>query len=255
MAKTKEESTRLWMKYQKTKDDQSRNQLIEDYLPLVRYTAERLCAKLPHNVDPDDLKSAGIFGLMDAINRYDLERGVKFETFCIMRIRGAMLDELRALDWVPRLVRSRAHKLERAHTELESKLRRTPSDVEVAEKLEMSLKEYDELLREVSAASVLPATRRWTDRVENPMDQVEVVEDRRTPNPELEAQKKELVDFITRNLSRKERLVLLLYYFEELTMKEIGLTLELSESRVCQIHAKVMTRLKLQMGKVRSELV
>ncbi len=255
MARSKEEATKLWVKYKKSGEENLRNQLIEDYLPLVRYTAERLCAKLPHNVDPDDLKSAGIFGLMDAINRFDVERGVKFETYCVMRIRGAMLDELRSMDWVPRLVRSRVHKLERVYSELESRLRRTPTDLEVAEEMDLSLKEYDDLLREVSAASVLPQARRFGERQENPMDQVEVLEDRRTPDPALEAQKKELVDYVTKNLTRKERLVLLLYYFEELTMKEIGLTLDLSESRVCQIHAKVMARLKSQLSKNRSDLV
>ncbi len=255
MARSKEEATKLWVRYKKSGDEGLRNQLMEDYLPLVRYTAERLCAKLPHNVDPEDLKSAGIFGLVDAIGRFDVERGVKFETYCVMRIRGAMLDELRAMDWVPRLVRSRVHKLEKAYNDLESKLKRSPTDLEVAEELDLSLKEYDELLREVSAASVLPQTRRWVDRQDSLMDQVEVLEDRRTPDPAAEAQKKELVEYVTKNLSRKERLVLLLYYFEELTMKEIGLTLDLSESRVCQIHAKVMARLKAQLVKNRSDLV
>src|SRR5688572_25699016 len=175
-----EDIAEVWVRYKQDPTNKMlRNRLVEQYLPLVKYNGERIWSRLPEGVDLDDLISAGVFGLMDAINAFDMSRGVKFETYCVPRIRGAMLDELRTMDWVPRLVRSKASRLNEAIKFLEARLGRTPS--------------------------------------------------------------------------RNERLVIILYYYEELTMKEIGATLDLSESRVSQMHSAIVQRLQNQLGMRRPE--
>lgn len=256
LAETKDETTQLWEQFKSSQDERLRNKLIERYLPLVRYVAERLMAKLPQNVDLEDLQSAGVFGLVEAIGRFDLSRGVKFETYCTNRIRGAILDELRSMDWVPRLVRARSHQVEKAYAKLEVELGRKPSDVELARAMGKTVEELDELLNEVNTVSVIPMGRKDLDKDDAQTgERLEVSEDKKEPDPVTEIQKRELIEYITKGLSKKERLILILYYYEELTMKEIGATLDLSESRVCQIHSKLMTRLKAQLGKRRSELL
>ncbi len=256
LAETKDETTQLWEQFKSSRDEKLRNKLIERYLPLVRYVAERLMAKLPQNVDLDDLQSAGIFGLVEAIGRFDLSRGVKFETYCTNRIRGAILDELRSMDWVPRLVRARSHLVEKAYAKLEVELGRRPSDVELAKAMGKTVEELDELLNEVNTVSVIPMGRKDLDKDDGQTgERLEVSEDKKEPDPVTEIQKRELIEYITKGLSKKERLILILYYYEELTMKEIGATLDLSESRVCQIHSKLMTRLKAQLSKRRHELL
>jgi len=244
-----DEPVDLWREYKATKSDAARNKLIETYLPVVRYTAERVAAKLPQNVEVDDLMSAGIFGLMDAIDGFDLERGVKFKTFCSQRVRGAMLDELRACDWVPRLVRTKASHLEHATRALEAELRRPPTDIELAERLGLSLAELDELAREASATSIVSFSEKWQDQDEqHAFHAVDLLEDRRVESPIDELQRKDVMEIVTKELSLKERLIVLLYYFEELTMREIGLVLDLSESRVCQLHTRIMARLEAKLG-------
>jgi len=253
---SKDEVAALWTRFTQTHDPAVKNALIEHYLPIVRYVAERLMAKLPQNVEVDDLSSAGIFGLMDAIERFEPQRNIKFETYCTNRIRGAILDELRNLDWVPRLVRAQAHRLERSNNHLQTTLGRNPTEAEVAQNLGVSINELDEIRRETHAAAALSVSKRWTDTDDQTgLQTVEIVEDRRDIDPSRDIQRKELVDLITRGLSRKERLILLLYYYEELTMKEIGATLDLSESRVCQIHTKIIGRLKSELKRRRSELL
>lgn len=257
LAETKDETQKLWEEFKGSQNDERlRNRLIERYLPLVRYVAERLMAKLPQNVDLEDLQSAGVFGLVEAIGRFDLSRGVKFETYCTNRIRGAILDELRSMDWVPRLVRARSHQVEKAYAKLEVELGRKPSDVELAKALGKTVEELDELLNEVNTVSVIPMGRKDLDKDDGQTgERLEVSEDKKEPDPVTEIQKRELIEYITKGLSKKERLILILYYYEELTMKEIGATLDLSESRVCQIHSKLMTRLKAQLSKRRHELL
>jgi RNA polymerase sigma factor for flagellar operon FliA len=239
----------LWREYKKTKSEWSRNKLIETYLPIVKYTAERVAAKLPQNVDVDDLMSAGIFGLMDAIDGFDLDRGVKFKTFCSQRVRGAMLDELRACDWVPRLVRTKATQLEQTTRALEAELSRPPTDIELAERLHMSLGELDELVKEASATSIVSFSEKWQEQDDqHAFHAVDLLEDRRAESPVDELQRKDVMQMVTQELSLKERLIVLLYYFEELTMREIGLVLDLSESRVCQLHTRILARLKGKLG-------
>jgi RNA polymerase sigma factor for flagellar operon FliA len=245
----------LWKRLKRGKDEAARNQLMEHYLPVVKYSAERLHNKLPGEVDVDDLISAGIFGLMDAIKAFDPGRGVKFETYCAPRIRGAILDELRAMDWVPRLVRSRAHKLNEATQNLEARLGRKPNEGELAKELRLSLREFRKLQRDAQAIGLVSLNRKWfeTDSHKD-VREIDVLEDRKSDDPFLAAQRKDIKELITRGLSRAERLIIILYYFEEMTMKEIGETLDLSESRVSQMHSAILDRLKNQLERRQKEL-
>jgi len=234
----------LWIEYKKTGDQLLRNQLMEHYLPLVRYTADRISAKLPNEVDVDDLVSAGVFGLVDAIQAFDLERGVKFETYCSPRIRGAILDELRTMDWVPRLVRSRAHKLENVTKILRTELGRLPTDDEIAAKLNMNRSEVDKLMRDATAVSLISLSRKYyDDDSSRELQEIDILEDRHIDDPYETLQKRDLYELMLHGLTRIERIILVLYYYEEMTMKEIGATLDLSESRVSQMHSSMMGRL------------
>ncbi len=246
---------RWWKQFAKGRKDEVRNRLIEHYLHLVRYTAERLYAKLPEEVELDDLISAGTFGLVDAINAFDLSRGVKFETYCAQRIRGAILDELRSMDWVPRLVRSRAHKLERARSQLEMELGRKPTEKELAKRMRMSLSEFRKLQRDARAVGLIRLSRKWFETDSNrDVREIDMLEDKRSEDPFEHFQRKDIKDWVTRGLSRAERLIIILYYFEGMTMKEIGETLALSESRVSQMHSAILERLKQHLGRNRRSL-
>jgi RNA polymerase sigma factor FliA len=253
----KQDPLELWKSYKAKPTDALRNRLIEHYMPLVRYTAERLFAKLPQNVELDDLVSAGVFGLIDAIEGFDLARGVKFETYCTTRVRGAILDELRAFDWVPRLVRTKAHKLEGALRKLEIELGRDPTDKELAGILELSLPELDAMMKEASAVSIVSLSEKWPNEEDDArtLRKIDILEDKRQTKPIEYAQRKDFLQRVVSSLARKEREILLLYYFEDLTMREIGLTLDLSESRVCQLHTRIMDRLREQLGKVKQDLL
>jgi RNA polymerase sigma factor for flagellar operon FliA len=243
-----------WRSFKASSDETLRNQLMEHYLYLVRYNAERIGAKLPDEVDVDDLMSAGIFGLVDAIDAFELERGVKFETYCAPRIRGAILDELRNMDWVPRLVRHRAHQLDHATRALEVELGRLPSDDEIARRLKMTPAQFKKLLRDASAAAVVSLSRKLDDGDTNrDVHEIDVLPDERGIDPVLEAQKKDLRDLVTRGLSREERLIIVLYYYEEMTMKQIGDTLDLSESRVSQMHSAIIDSLREKLQSRRRE--
>jgi RNA polymerase sigma factor for flagellar operon FliA len=246
----------VWNEFKQTGARPLRNLLMENYIPIVRYNAERIGAKLPDEIDSDDLVSAGMFGLIDAIEAFDLTRGVKFETYCAPRIRGAILDELRSMDWVPRLVRSRAHKLQRVSQELESILGRSPGETEIAEYLNLPRNEYEKLARDANAVAQVSLSRKYSETDSNKeVCEIDVIEDKRGRNPISEMQKKDLKDLITRGLTRAERLILILYYYEEMTMKEIGATLDLSESRVSQMHSAILARLKEQLELRRKELI
>ena len=235
----------VWIEYKSGETEFMRNQIVEHYLPLVKYIADRVHSKLPSEVDVDDLISAGIFGLMDAIDAFDLERGIKFQTYCAPRIRGAILDGLRAMDWVPRLVRSRTNKVSGARTSLEKRLGRKPTHNEIAEEMQISMEEYEKIRRDSSTVGVTSLDRKFfeTDSSRE-MREIDVLIDRTQENPMSVAQRKDLKELISKGLSRAERLIIILYYFEEMTMKEIGMTLDLSESRVSQMHASVLARLR-----------
>ncbi len=246
--RSKGDTLELWHAYRASGDRELRNRLMEIYVPLVKYNADRIAAKLPDEVDVNDLVSAGVFGLVDAIEAFDLTRGVKFETYCAPRIRGAILDELRSMDWVPRLVRSRAHKLEKATRGLEAELGRAPTEAELADRLQISKDELTRLVRDATAIAQVSLSRKHYETDSNrDVCEIDVLEDKRGKNPLNEVQKRDLKEMITRGLTRAERLILILYYYEEMTMKEIGATLDLSESRVSQMHSAILNRLKTQL--------
>ncbi len=255
LAPEKTDIQQVWRAYKKNQDNKRlRNRLIEEYLPLVRYNAERIWQRLPEGVELDDLISAGVFGLMDAIDAFDLSRGVKFETYCVPRIRGAMLDELRTMDWVPRLVRSKASKLQEATKTLEARLGRHPTENELAEQLGMSLPELEKMLIEANAVNLISLNKKWyeTDSYKD-VREIDILEDKKGEDPTRRIQKNDLMRLVTRGLNRNERLIIILYYYEELTMKEIGATLDLSESRVSQMHSSIVQRLQGQLGRRRPE--
>jgi RNA polymerase sigma factor for flagellar operon FliA len=238
----------VWEQFHETHDDYYRNLLMERYRDIVRYAAERLHAKLPDKVELDDLISAGVFGLMDAIDAFDPERGVKFETYCSARIKGSILDELRSMDWVPRLVRARAHRLSKATHSLETYLGRKPTEEEVADELGLDMVEFTRLQRDATAASQVSLNTKYTDNDgEKDVREIDIIKDERSEDPVIEAQKRDLKNLLTKGLTRAERLIIVLYYYEEMTMKEIGATLDLSESRVSQMHSSIIDRLKAQM--------
>ena len=243
-----EELVTVWKTYKKTRDDNLRNILIEHHMPLVRMIAERV---LQTSIELDDLTSAGTFGLMDAINGFDLSRGIKFKTYCTTRIRGSILDELRSQDWVPRLVRLKAHKLERATRLLEGQLGRLPNQAELAKELGLTMEELQDHQNEASARTIFSLSEKWDDGDDDKeMEKIEILADKKCENPVETIQSRDALDTITRNLTKKERLIILMYYYEGLTMREIGEIMELTESRVCQIHSNVMARLKAQLDRV-----
>ena len=252
--RSKEEMAKLWTEYRRTREVALKNQLSEEYLPIVRYVAERMIERLPHNVQVEDLISVGVFGLFEAIKKYEPERGVKFETYCVGRIRGSMLDELRSMDWVPRLTRARANKLEGAYAKLERELGRAPTDAEVAKEMGVSLEGLDELHREVSGASVLSLQHRTLGKDEDTAG-VDVMEDEKITGPLSDSAKRDFVAYCKTKLSTKERSVLMLYYYDDLTFKEIGHILSISESRVCQLHSKLIVRLRAFLKGKRAEVV
>ena len=248
---------RMWRDYIADRSNQTlRNALIEQYLPLVRYHAERVWSRLPDEVDVDDLTSSGVFGLMDAIDAYDPERGVKFETYCVPRIRGAMLDELRNTDWVPRLVRSRARKLSEANKELSNKLGRLPTQEELAEHLKMDKTELERVMNDANAVNLVSLNKKWfeTDGSKD-VSEIDLVEDENSEDPTSRLQKSDLIRMVTRGLNRNERMIIILYYYEEMTMKEVGAALDLSESRVSQMHSAIIARLQTQLKDRRMEFV
>jgi RNA polymerase sigma factor for flagellar operon FliA len=238
----------VWKKYKKAPNQELRNILVEHYAPLVRFNAERVHAKLPTEVDVEDLVSAGLFGLIDAIGAFDMERGVKFETYCSPRVRGAILDELRSMDWVPRLVRNRSQKIQTATKQLQSELGRMPSESEISRKIGVPAEEFKRIRRDGNAVSMSSLSRKaFTTDSTRDVSEVEVLRDDRAIDPQKEMQKADLKSLVESNLTPTERLILVLYYYEEFTMKEIGTTLDLSESRVSQMHSAIVERLRFQL--------
>ena len=238
----------VWLIYKYEPTIDYRNVLMEYYLQLVRYTAERVHQKLPSEVDVDDLYSAGLFGLIQAIDAYDLERGFKFETYCTQRVRGAIYDELRAMDWVPRLVRSRSSKVDRARKSIEMETGIKATNNQIIEYMEIDSDEFEKIERDSRPVMMTSLNRKAYDTDSSKdVQEIDVIQDQRQENPIKELQHRDLQLLLTKGLSRAERLIVVLYYYEEMTMKEIGMTLDLSESRVSQMHSSILARLKAQM--------
>ena len=249
-----EDTKTLWRQYRAQPESKAlRDRLILTYAPLVKYVAGRLGSGLPAHVDDDDLVSYGVLGLMGAIERYDPDRDVKFETYAITRIRGSIIDELRAMDWVPRSVRARARDIERAIAELERRLHRAPTDAEIAKKLGITETELEDSLTDISRSSIAALDELWTVNTAGgggSGDQValiDTIEDSEAPDPQgslSQAEVREAVGEAIARLPEREKLVITLYYYEELTLREIGEVLGVTESRVSQLHTKAVLRLK-----------
>jgi RNA polymerase sigma factor for flagellar operon FliA len=243
-----------WARFRESRDLELRNQLVQAYLPLVQNTAERLHAKLPSEVEFDDLFSAGVFGLVEAVEAFDVDRQVKFETYCLPRIRGAILDELRSWDWVPRLVRTRYNRMRELRKRLIGELGRKPTDDEMARAMGLSVAKYHELASSTPAFSTISLSRTWEDEDSNSVvEEADLIQDRRATAPDERLGREDLRQLISKGLGQKERLVIILYYYEEMTMKEIGRVLGLSESRISQMHAGVLLRLKKLLAERRAE--
>jgi RNA polymerase sigma factor FliA len=247
-----EDTQSLWRDYRRTSDEKIRDRLILTYAPLVKFVAGRLGSGLPAHVEENDLVSYGLLGLINAIERYDPDRDVKFETYAIARIKGSIIDELRSMDWVPRSVRSRARDIERAIGELESRLGRAPTDEEIAERLGLTQDELDEAMAEISRTSIAALDELWT--VSSSGDQValiDTIEDTQGPEPQSALAQTELKEALGEAIARlpeREKLVITLYYYEELTLREIGEVLGVTESRVSQLHTKAILRLKARLA-------
>ena len=241
-----------WEEYKASPTKEIRNELIINYSPLVKYVAGRVASNLPKFVDISDLISYGMFGLIDAIGKFDITRDIKFETYAITRIKGAIIDELRNLDWVPRTLRSKARDIENKYQELENKLKREPNDNELAESLNITLDEFYNTLSQLSRSSVIALEDLITSGSEKD-DKSEImglVEDHKAADPvqlfEDEEVKSTLLDSI-KKLPEREKTVIALYYYETLTLKEIGEILSISESRTSQLHAKALLRLRVRL--------
>jgi RNA polymerase sigma factor FliA len=239
----------LWRRYKDDRDEHARERLVLAYSPLVKYAAGRMSSGLPSHVEQADLISYGLLGLISAIERFEPEREIKFETFAITRIKGSIIDELRSLDWVPRSVRSRAREIEKVNAKLEHQLHRAPSDQEIAEGLGLSVDELQDSLVRISTSSVVALDELWTvsDSSGDQVSLLDTIEDPRGLDPATEMDSTEMKDRLADAIARlpeREKLVVALYYYENLTLREIGEVLGVTESRVSQLHTKAVLRLK-----------
>jgi RNA polymerase sigma factor for flagellar operon FliA len=246
----------LWRRYKTSGDERARERLVVAYAPLVKYVAGRMSSGLPAHVEEADLISYGLGGLISAIERFDMSREIKFETYAITRIRGAIIDELRTLDWVPRSVRARAREFERVNMKLEARLQRAPTDEEMAGELEISVEEFQDALLQISNSTIVALDELWTvsDSSGDQVSLLDTLPDHAAPDPEALIDQSELRDRIAdaiAALPEREKLVVALYYYENLTLREIGEVLGVTESRVSQLHTKAVLRLR---SKLQGEL-
>jgi RNA polymerase sigma factor for flagellar operon FliA len=252
----KTELSALWARYKDGDDTDSRDQLILNYSPLVKYVAGRLASSLPQTVDTADLISYGIFGLIDAIEKFDPGRAIKFETYAIARIKGAIIDELRAMDWVPRSVRSRAREIEGSYIALENQLKRVPTDQEVSDHMGITLKEFQAILAKLSYTSVVSFEELWVGgEREDGQSALGSIRDDAAEDPVAIFESAEIKDILAGAIERlpeREKTVIALYYYEGLTLKEIGQVLGVTESRVSQLHTKAVLRLRARLHAVQA---
>ncbi len=253
------EEEKLWEKFCKENDQGIRDYFVIKYAPLVKYVAGKVSMGMPQNIEFEDLVSYGIFGLLDAIGKFDPIRGIKFKTYAMTRIRGAIFDELRSIDWIPRSIRQKAKQIEQVISELENKLGRTVEDEEIAKELGVSSEEFQSMLNKLSGTSMLSLNDIWY--LGDDSDEMSILETLEAPesmNPDVLIEKEEIKDYIIdaiKKLPDKEKKVIVLYYYEDLTLKEIGEVLEVTESRVSQLHTKAIMRLRGRLGRIKSNIV
>jgi len=249
----------LWKNYRKTRNPEIRDYFVKQYAPLVKYVAGKVAIGMPNNVEFDDLVGFGVFGLFDAIEKYDPAKHVKFKTYAVTRIRGSIFDELRSIDWVPRSVRQKSREVEDTIRSLEARLGRAASDEEIADELGMDVEDFQSLVLKISGTSVLSLNDVWYSGEED--DKISIVESIESPgslNPDTIVERDEIkrviVDAIS-ELPDKEKKVLILYYYEDLTLKEIGHVLGVTESRISQLHTKAIMRLRSRLTNVKKGIV
>jgi RNA polymerase sigma factor FliA len=249
----------LWLKYKKDKNPELRNFFIKQYAPLVKYVAGKVAIGMPHNVEFDDLVGFGVFGLFDAIEKFDPEKHVKFKTYAVTRIRGAIYDELRSIDWVPRSVRQKTREIEEAVFHLEANLGRSASDSEIAARMGVSIDDLHKSIHKISTSSILSLNDLWYTGEDN--DKVSIVDSIESPqslNPDIIVEKEEIKKVIVQAINElpdKEKKVLVLYYYEDLTLKEIGKVLDVTESRISQLHTKAILRLRAKLTSLKKGIM
>jgi len=253
-----EDEIKMWKKYKRTESLHLREEIVKKYLYLVKYVAGRVAVGLPPNVEFNDLVSYGILGLFDAITKYDVSQGNKFETYAVSRVRGSIMDELRKLDWAPRLLRKKAREIEKMCKELEEKFGRMATDTELAKALHISTDELNSIYSDLNSTAFLSLDEVWqNDDGNKPISRLQTIEDSLITNQLNYVHQNEVKEILASaldELQEKEKLVIVLYYYENLTLREIGEMLDVSESRVCQIHTKVVLRLRAHLSRRVGEL-
>ncbi|MCH5288403.1 MAG: RNA polymerase sigma factor WhiG [Treponema sp.] len=254
-----EEENKLWREFKKTKSSDLRDKFIRQYMPLVKYVAGKVSVGLPASIEFDDLVGFGQFGLLDAITKFDPDKGVKFKTYAVTRIRGAIFDEMRQLDWVPRSVRQKSKEIEDTIGDLESRLGRPATDAEVAKEMNISEEEFQQTVMKVSGTSVISLNDVWYAGDDNDhMSIGDSIESPASLNPDVQVEREEIRKVIIEainELPEKEKMVIVLYYHEDLTFKEIGQVLDVSESRISQLHTKANLRLRAKLTNLRRGII
>ncbi len=249
----------LWLDYKKNHATRLRDHFIKQYAPLVKYVAGKLATNMPQSVDFDDLISFGVFGLIDAIEKFDPEKHVKFKTYAVTRIRGAIYDELRNLDWIPRSVRQKSRELEDAICQLETRLGRSATDSEIAKAMGITEEELAHIFYKVSNTAILSLNDVWYTKDENEkMSIADSIESPISQNPDSVMEREEIKKVIIgaiHELPENEKKVLVLYYYENLTLREIGKVLEVTESRVSQLHTKAILRLRAKLTHLKKGII
>ncbi len=249
------EEEKLWNEFKKTKSSAIRDKFIRQYMPLVKYVAGKVSTGMPESVEFDDLVGFGQFGLLDAINKFDPDKNVKFKTYAVTRIRGAIFDELRELDWVPRSVRQKSKEIEDVIVELEARLGRTATDAEIAKSMNMTENEYQTTVMKVSGTSVLSLNDVWYSGDDSEHISIgDSIEAPNSLNPDVIVEREEIRRVIIQSINelpKNEKMVIVLYYHEDLTFKEIGQVLNVSESRISQLHTKANLRLRAKLTSLR----
>ncbi len=245
----------LWLKYKKNKSKEVRDELIVNYLPLVKILAGRVSMQVGQYVDFDDLVSYGIFGLIDAIDKYDFQQGNKFETYASLRIRGSIIDAIRKMDWIPRSIRQKRKELDVAFSSLEQELGREPTDAEVSARLNLTSEQYEELVKKSNVSAIVSIDEQVGEENSETFGNICVTSTVGNPEEELSKDelKKMLIDALS-TLNEKEKIVISLYYFDELALKEIAGVLGVTDARISQIHSKALFKLRNKLGKHQERL-